>query len=198
MTEIAAAAAAALAAASGAAAQAPPENVRGRLVELTESSISVEVAPGKRLDMRLAPEWSVQVMRPIRLEDVQPGRFVGVIEQPQPEGYGLAREVHMFLPGVRMGEGQQPWDRPPGSTMTQGDIGPLSDTPQGKTFELSYAGGKRRIVAPKGVPVVLINNEGRENIKVGVEVFILAWPEADGRRRVDAVATGEGGALPPL
>jgi hypothetical protein len=197
MTEIAAAAAA-LAMAQSAAAQAPPENVRGKLVELTQNSISVEVAPGKRLDMRLAPEWSVQVMRPIRLEDLQPGRFVGVIEQPQSEGFGLAREVHMFLPGVRMGEGQQPWDRPPGSTMTQGDIGPLTDAPGGKAFELTYAGGRRKIVAPKDVPVVLINNEGRENIKVGVEVFILAWPEADGQRRVDAVATGEGGTLPPL
>lgn len=198
MKDVAAGVAAAALAAGTAAAQAPPENIRGRVVELTKDTISVELSGGARADMYLSPDWSVQVMHPIRLEDIPAGRFVGAIERPQPEGHGLASEVHMFLPGVRMGEGQAPWDRPPGSTITHGDIGALTDTPQGKAFELSYPGGTRKIIAPPGIPVVLINNEGRENIKVGIEVFILAWPQPDGRRRVDAVATGEGGTLPPL
>ncbi|HEY8572261.1 hypothetical protein [Phenylobacterium sp.] len=63
---------------------------------------------------------------------------------------------------------------------------------------MTYPGGKRHIVAPDGTPVVLISNEGRENIRVGVKVFILGWPEADGGLRVDAVATAPDGALPPL
>lgn len=179
-------------------AQAPPENVRGKIVALTQDSISVQQADGKRLDMRLAPAWSVQVMRPIRVEDMPVGRFVGTIELPQPDGTGRAVEVHMFLPGVRMGEGQQPWDRPAGAKITHGDLASVSDTPDGRWLELRYPTGARRIFAPKGTPAVLINNEGRENIKVGVETFILAWPEPDGRRRVDAVATGQDGVDPGL
>jgi hypothetical protein len=34
--------------------------------------------------------------------------------------------------------------------------------------------------------------------ETGVEVFILAWPQADGRLRVDAVGTGEDGRAPPM
>ena len=187
-----------LAAAGSSFAQVPPENVRGKIVALTEDSVSVQPADGKRLDMRLAPNWSVQVMRSIRVEDMPVGRFVGAIELPQPDGTGRAVEVHMFLPGVRMGEGQQPWDRPAGAKITHGDLISVSDAPDGRWLELRHPAGSRRIFVPKGTPAVLINNEGRENIKVGVETFILAWPEPDGRRRVDAIATGEGGVSPGL
>lgn len=187
-----------IAAAGSSFAQVPPEIVRGKIVELTETGVSVERADGKRLDMRLAPNWSVQVMRPVRVEDMPVGRFVGAIEIPQADGAGRAAEVHMFLPGVRMGEGQQPWDRPAGAKITHGDLMSVTDTPEGRWWELRYPAGTRRIFVPKGTPAVLINNEGRENIKVGVSTFILAWPEPDGARRVDAVATGEGGVDPGL
>jgi hypothetical protein len=191
------AATSALLLATAVAAQAPPKNVRGEVVELAADRIAVRTASGPVLRMRLAPEWSVQVMRPIDVAGIQPGAFVGVVETPDGD-VGRAHEVHKFLPGVRMGEGRQPWDRPAGSTLTSGDIGPVAKTDKGHTFELTFQGGKRRIVVPDGTPAVLINNEGRENIKVGVHVFILAWPEANGGLRVDAVATGEGGRLPPL
>lgn len=185
-------------AAAAAAAQAPPKNVRGEVVELTADRIAIRPLSGPVLRMRLAPEWSVQVMRPIDVAGIKPGAFVGAVETPAGDGVSRAHEIHQFLPGVRMGEGRQPWDRPAGSTLTSGEIGPVTKTAEGHAFDLSFQGAKRRIVAPAGTPVVLINNEGRENIKVGVQVFILAWPEADGGLRVDAVATGAGGALPPL
>ena len=193
-------AAAALLAASSAAAQAPPKNVRGEVVALAADRISVRPDSGPTLDMRLAPEWSVQVMRPLDLERIPAGSFVGAVETPVAGAadVGRAHEVHQFLPGVRMGEGRLPWDRPAGATMTSGVIGPVSRTPDGHAFDLSFEGGAHRILVPAGTPVVLINNEGRENIKVGVKVFILAWPEADGGLRVDAVATGPEGAAPPL
>lgn len=193
-----AAAATSLLLVTGAAAQAPPKNVRGEVVELTADHIAVRPATGPVLRMRLAPQWSVQVMRPIDVAAIKPGAFVGAVETPAGEGAGRAHEIHQFLPGVRMGEGRQPWDRPPGSTLTSGEIGPVTRTDRGHEFELTFQGGKRRVVVPAGTPVVLINNEGRENIKVGVHVFILAWPEASGALRVDAVATGEQGRLPPL
>lgn len=193
-------AAAAMLAATTAAAQAPPKNVRGEVVALTADRISVRPDTGPTLDMRLAPEWSVQVMRPLDLEKIPPGSFVGAIQTPVAgaTNTGRAYEVHQFLPGVRMGDGHLPWDRPAGSTMTSGDIGPVTRTADGHAFDLALATGRHRILVPAGTPVVLINNEGREHIKVGVRVFILAWPEADGSLRVDAVATGPDGTAPPL
>ncbi len=180
------------------AAPAPPRNVRGEVVELTADRIAVRTDGGETLRMRLAPTWSVQVFRPIKLAEIPVGAFVGAVETPLGPDAGLAHEVHRFQPGVRMGEGRLPWDRPAGSTITSGEIGPVVATVRGQEFDLSYSGQKRHIVAPTGAPVVLVSNEGHENIHVGAKVFILAWPEADGALRVDAVATGPGGALPPL
>jgi Xaa-Pro aminopeptidase len=173
-------------------------NVRGRVTELTSGRIAVQMATGETVRMRLTPDWSVQVMRPIPFGALETGRFVGAIERPQPDGTGRALEVHMFLPEVRFGAGSQPWDRPFGARMTQGELISARTTRTGFAFELAYGSERRRLVADKDLPVVLINNEGRDNIKIGVEVFILAWPEADGSLRVDAVATGVGGRAPPL
>ena len=177
---------------------APPVNIRGVVTALTDTSISVTEENGLKRDMRLSPDWSVQVMHPIAVSSIPPGRFVGAIEHPQPDGVGRAVEVHMFLPGVRMGEGHMPWDKPAGAMITHGDIGPVTSTPEGETFELTWPGGKRKIFAPKGTPAVFINNETRDRIKVGVGVFILGWPQPDGSMRVDAVATGPDGKAPPL
>jgi len=183
---------------TAAATQTPPINVRGRVVMLSDTAISVRQADGKVTAMYLSPEWSVQVMRPIALTDIKPGSFVGAVESPLAGDVGQAHEVHVFLPGVRMGEGHAPWDRPAGAMITHGDIGSVTVTDKGHEFDLSFPGGRRHIVARPGTPVVLINNEGRENIRENVEVFILAWPQSDGRLRVDAVATGVGGVAPPL
>jgi hypothetical protein len=174
--------------------------VRGRVVALTADRISVQEANGAITHMHLASEWSVQVMRGIGFDDLELGRFVGAIEAPGAGDDGDARalSVHMFLPGVRMGEGSQPWDRPFGSRMVQGELASAGPTSDGYAMELAYTGGRRRLTSSRDTPVVLINNEGRENTRVGIEVFVLAWPEPDGRLRADAVATGDEGRLPPL
>jgi Xaa-Pro aminopeptidase len=173
-------------------------NVRGRVVDLTPERIVVQSETGVVTRMKLSPDWSVQVMRPIPFSKLEIGRYVGAVEVPQGDTHGRAVEIHMYLPEVRMGEGSAPWDRPFGSRVTQGDLLAARETASGYELELSFSGGRRRLVASKDIPVVLINNEGRENIQVGVEVFILAWPQADGDLRVDAVGTGEGGIAPPM
>jgi Xaa-Pro aminopeptidase len=172
--------------------------VRGRVIALSDERISVQAPSGAVTHMQLSPAWSVQVMRRIPIEELHLGRFVGAIEVPESDDVGRALELHMFLPEVRMGEGEQSWDRPFGSRMVQGELAALTTTANGYALELVYRRGRRKLVAAHDIPIVLINNEGRENIKVGIEVFILAWPEANGRLRVDAVATGDEGRLPPL
>jgi Xaa-Pro aminopeptidase len=173
-------------------------NVRGRVVDLTPERIVVQSETGVVTRMKLSPEWSVQVMRPIPFSKLELGRYLGAVEMPENGDQGRALEIHMYLPQVRMGEGSAPWDRPLGSRVTQGDLLGARETASGYELELSFPGGRRRLVASKDIPIVLINNEGREHIKVGVEVFILAWPQADGQLRVDAVGTGEGGIAPPM
>lgn len=173
-------------------------NLRGRVVELTADRITIQTPDRGKVRGDLTPEWSVQVMRPIGFEDLAVGRFVGAVETPQPGGYGDALEVHMSLPHVRFAEGSMPWDQPFGARMTQGELRNARKTAEGYEIEVGFQGGSRRLKLGDSTPIVLINNEGRENIKVGVNVFVLAWPQPDGRLQVDAVATGEGGTPPPM
>jgi len=171
--------------------------VRGRVVSVDDERIDVVDTGGTVTHMRLSSDWGVQVMHPIAVTDLEVGRFVGATLRRTGDE-AAATELHMFLPGVRMGDGEQPWDRHLGARMVQGDLARVEPTTDGWEVELAHGQGSSTFRAPSDAPVVSIVNEGREHIQVGVDVFILAWPETDGSLRVDAVATGEDGALPPL
>jgi len=176
---------------------APPfVNVRGEVVELTRERIVVRSAKGETTSLDLAPAWSVQVMRPMRIQDARVGRFVGVITaKGAPD---RAVEAHVFSAGVKMGEGAMPWDRPPGGLLTQGALVSVTPSKDGAQLRLGHGGGEHVFTVPADAAVVSIDNEGRQHIRVGVKVLILGWPQAGGGLRADAVATGEGGTLPPL
>ena len=65
-----------LLAATAVAAQEPFRKVRGEVVELAPGRIAIRQASGEVLAMRLIPEWTVQVFRPIRLTDIPVGTTV--------------------------------------------------------------------------------------------------------------------------
>lgn len=175
-------------------------NVRGRVVELTDDEIGVRVDNGTVTRMDLAPDWSVQVMAATTVEALEPGRFVGavVVGEAGEAGGEQVVEVHMFEPGVRMGEGRQSWDRPFGSSMVQGELMAIDTTVTPGRLVIRAGESDHTFAVGDGVPAVRIDNVGREHIRPGVDTFVLAWPQADGRVRVDAAATGDGGNLPPL
>jgi len=162
----------------------------------TNSEIAAFV-DGKPQVIGLAPGWTVAVMKPITADAIQAGSFIGTAEMPQANGTGRSLEVHVFPPGVKMGEGHYGWDLKKGSMMTNGTVGKVVANADGRSFDVSYSTGVRHIVVPPKTPIVQIVPGDRAMIKPGVKVFIAAAQTPNGLVS-NGVAVGEHGKSPPM
>lgn len=182
-------------------AQAPPAPtvVRGTVTAMTETALTVKTAKGP-VQVGLAPIWSVAVMKPVAIDAIQAGSFIGTAEMPKKDGTaGTSLEVHVFPPGVKMGEGHYGWDLKPGSMMTNGTVGKVEAGKKGsRELDVTYSYGTRHITVPASVPVVQITGGKREMVKVGVPVFMVVQKSPTGALMAGSVSVGENGAKPPM
>ncbi len=185
----------------GAYAQAPaaPSVVRGVVTAMDVGSITVKGDKGKVQKVGLSPSWSVAVMKPVTPDAIKPGSFIGTAEMPQKDGTGRSLEVHVFPPGVKMGEGHYGWDLRKGSMMTNGTVGTVVAGKKGsRQLEVSYSYGKRMINVPANVPIVQITGGTRAQVKPGVPVFMVVQKGAGGQLMAGSVSIGENGARPAM
>jgi hypothetical protein len=175
-----------------------PTVVRGTVTAMTDTSLTVKTDKGPQV-VGLTPAWSVAVMKAVALDAIQPGSFIGTSEMPNKDGTsGKSLEVHVFPPGVKMGEGHYGWDLKPGSMMTNGTVGTVVAGKKGsRELDVSYSYGQRHIVVPAKVPVVQITPGKREMLKVGTPVFMVVGKTPNGLV-AGSVSIGENGAKPPM
>lgn len=184
-------------AAAAPAVAAGPKVVRGDVALLEGNTLTVRDGGDTRV-VTLTPNWSVSVLKPIAVTAIQPGSFIGTAEMPQAAGQGRSLEVHVFPPGVKMGEGHYGWDLAPGSMMTNGTVNTVVTAPAGgRELEVAYGTEKRRITVPPGVPVVQITGGDRAAIKPGVPVFMVVRDTPNGLM-AGSVSIGENGAKPTM
>jgi hypothetical protein len=190
-------AAALLAAGTVYAQAAAPQIIRGVVTAAKPDALTIKARDGKSINVALAPGWSVAVMKPVAVDQIQPGSFIGTAEMPQKDGNGKSLEVHVFPPGVKMGEGHYAWDLKKGSMMTNGTVGKVVAGKKGQELDVAYSYGTRHIVVPKNVPIVQITPGAPAMIKPGVAVFLVAQPGPKGLI-ANSVSTGENGKAPPM
>ena len=181
-------------------AAAPPANVkfiRGKITTLTATQVLVKGAEGKVETVQLTPNWTVQVTKPISINEIKPGSFIGTAEMPQKDGTGRSIEVHVFPPGVKAGEGHYSWGLKKGSMMTNGTVGKVAASAKGQALDVSYPTGTRHIVVPPKTPIVQIVPGTQALVKVGARVFIGALPTPKGLI-AGSIQIGEKGSAPPM
>jgi hypothetical protein len=172
--------------------------VRGTVTSVDARRIVVKTKAGPRA-VDLTPEWTVQVTKPVAMSEIKEGSFIGTAEMPQEDGSGRSLEVHVFPPGVKMGEGHYAWNLRKGSMMTNGTVGKVTAGAKGRELQVSYSTGTRKIVVPPKTPVVQITNGDRAMVKVGTPVFLVAFPKPGGGGSIaGSVAVGVNGAKPPM
>ena len=184
--------------ATSAQAQIAPTLVRGVVTAMAPNSLTVKAKGGKVQTVALTDTWTVSIMKPIGADAIQPGSFIGTAEMPQADGVGRSLEVHIFPPGVKMGEGHYNWDLKPGSMMTNGTVGKVVASRDGRQLDVTYPNGVRHLVVPPRVPIVQITPGARTDIKPGVSVFMVAFPSAKGGLISNAVSTGVKGKAPSM
>ena len=161
--------------------------IRGAVTAATDDALTIKDKDGK----------TVALMKPITVDAIQPGSFIGTAEMPKGDNSGTSLEVHVFPPGMKMGEGHYDWNLKKGSMMTNGTVGKVVKGKSGQELDVAYSYGTRHIVVPKKVPIVQITGGDRTMIKPGAKVFLIAQPTAAGLVS-NSVSTGEGGKAPPM
>ncbi len=175
-----------------------PTIVRGAIAQISANVVKIRTRDGKLLAIALAPDWNVQVTKPVTLDAIQPGSFIGTAEMPQANGSGRSLEVHVFPPGVKLGEGHYGWDLRKGSMMTNGTLPTVPGAHRTREIDVSYATGTRHIVVPANVPIVQITPGARDMARPGVSVFLIAVKTPSGALATNGLAIGEGGRAPPM
>jgi len=179
-------------------AQPPPGVARGTIAALDHDNLVLKVADGTIETIALAKDWTVTVLKPLDIDAIQPGSFIGTAEMPQKNGTGRSLEVHVFPPGVKAGEGHYAWDLREGSMMTNGTVGKVTSRASGRELLVTYPNGQRRIVVPKDVPIVQFTNGERALIKPGIPAFLIVVKSPAGELTSNGIAIGVDGAKPPM
>jgi len=177
----------------------PPVHIRGQVQSLDGDTLVVAQKTGAPVTIKLSPHWLVVVVKPITVDAIQPGSFIGTTEVDRPDGLGQSVEVHVFPPGVKLGEGHYPWDLQPHSMMTNGTVGTVKAGASGRELDVAFPTGSRHIVVPPDTPIVQMTFAPDHGlVKPGAGVFVIAAPQADGTYTAGNLTIGENGAAPPM
>jgi hypothetical protein len=174
--------------------------VRGTIVGLEGSTLTVKTREGPNAVLIMKPGWKMAGVAKASLEDIKPGDFVGIASLPTSSGGDGAVEVLVFPPAMKgTGEGSYPWDLKPKSTMTNATVTNAVKGVEGRTLDLSYSGGKeKKISIPDGVPIVTFGPATEADLKPGAAVFVPAQRGDDGALAAGFVVVGTNGVDPPM
>jgi hypothetical protein len=196
-----AAAALTLVAASAAFAQQKPTHVRGTILKVDGNTLSVRLRDGSAATVKLADNARITAMTLAQLSDIKEGSFIGVTAMPQADGSQKAIGLHIFMDAQRgvVPAGFIPWDREPGSTMTNADVATKVEAVDGQTLTVKYKDGEKKVVVPPTTPVVRFNPGTKDDLKPGAQFFIVAGTKQDdGTITAPAINVGRDGAVPPM
>jgi uncharacterized protein (DUF2147 family) len=194
--------AAALAVAGAASAQdAKPVHLRGTIEKVDGNVLTVKVRGGGDTTLKLADNPRITAMTKAQLSDIKEGSFIGVTAMPQADGSQKAIGLHIFMDAQKgvVPEGFTPWDREPGSTMTNADVATKVTAADGDTLTVKYKDGEKKVTVGPSTPVARFAPGNKDDLKPGAQFFIVAaTKQADGSYTAGAINVGRDGAAPPM
>lgn len=209
------------------AAAAAPVRVRGSVVAITSSAITVHTAKGD-VSASLKSDTAFVSVVPSDLSHVATGGYVGAASKTV-GGKLIALSLIVFPPSMKgAAEGHAAYDILPdttlsggartassmtnasvkaisarqgaprvNSTMTNGSV--ATATAQGgvRLLTVTYKGGEQHILVPPTAPIVAFVPGGASMIKPGAPVFVNG-DETNGKITAGLVAVGSHGVAPPF
>ncbi|MGB6660662.1 MAG: hypothetical protein WBE48_06525 [Xanthobacteraceae bacterium] len=192
----------ALFAASLAVAQSPQSvRVRGTIDKVDGQTLTVKSRDGGTLTIKLADNPRVTALVKTSLADIKVGDFIGVTAMPQPDGSQKAIGLHIFMAAQRgvVPAKFLPWDREPGSTMTNADVESSVASIDGQIMMVKYSDGEKKIIVPPNTPVVRYVPGNMDDLKPGAQIFVIAGQRMpDGTITTPAINVGRDGVAPPM
>jgi len=179
-----------------------PIRIRGTVVFADQKTIIVKDRGGEVVTLARATDMPVSEVYLIKLADIKKGSFIGTAAMPQADGTEKALEVLVFPEAARgTGEGHYPWDLQPSSTMTNATVADMTASPTsvrgGQQLHLTYKGGEKTVIVPRGTPVVTFRPGTDALLVSGAKVLVNAQ-EKNGTPTALRVLAGRDGFTPPM
>jgi hypothetical protein len=173
-----------------------PQIVAGQVKSATATQLTI-ASQGKTETVDLTPQTVIMAAHKGTLADIKPGSFIGTTNVPNGDGVGSSTEVHIFPPGIKMGEGDRPMGPAPGSgtasrmtngtvssagpatggsRMTNGAVGAVSGGAGGVEMDVAYQGGKRHIIVSPKTPVQVMSLASPRQLTKGTAVVLGVVP----------------------
>jgi hypothetical protein len=181
--------------------EAPPVRIRGTIEKVDGNTLMVKARDGSSVKVTLADNARVTAMVKSQLSDIKQGSFIGVTAMPQPDGSQKAIGLHIFMPAQKgvVAEGFRPWDREPGSTMTNADVATQVTGADGQTLTVKYKDGEKKVIVAPNTPIVRMAAGSKDDLKPGAQFIIMAaQKQPDGSLVAPAINVGRDGAAPPM
>ena len=179
----------------------PPVRIRGTIEKVDGSMLTVKARDGSTMQVKLADNARVTAMVKATLADIKVGSFIGVTAMPQPDGSQKAIGLHIFMDAQKgvVPARFSPWDREPGSTMTNADVESTVAGVDGQTIMVKYPDGEKKVIVPPNTPVVKFEPGSMADVKPGAQFIIIAAQKApDGSLTAAGINVGRDGAAPPM
>jgi len=177
----------------------PPLRLPGTIEKVEGDTIWVRPYEGGGLfEIALDKKLNVFGVSPGTLADLKTGAFIGVGAMPQADGSQRAMQITVFAESQRgLGEGFRPWDRAPGTTMTNATIDTTVAGVDGRTLTVKYKGGEQKIVVPPDVVILAYAPGDRGELKTGAHVMVPSVKrKLDGSLSADRINVGRAGVVP--
>ena len=185
-----------------AAAQQPqPLHIRGEIQAVDGPVLIIKARDGNVMKIKLADNARITAMVKASLADIKQGSFIGVTAMPQPDGSQKAIGLHIFMDSQRgvVPARFSPWDREPGSTMTNADVESAVTGVDGQTIMVKYSDGEKKVIVPPDTPVVRFVPGNASDLKPGAKMIIMGAQKApDGSLTAAAINVGRDGVAPPM
>ena len=185
----------------GAAQQPPTVRIRGEIQAVDGSMLTIKARNGDIMKIKLADNARITAMVKASLADIKQGTFIGVTAMPQPDGSQKAIGLHIFMDAQRgvVPARFSPWDREPGSTMTNADVESTVAGVDGQVIMVKYPEGEKKVIVPPDTPVVRFVPGNASDLKPGAKMIIIAGQkQPDGTVVAPAINVGRDGAAPPM
>ena len=174
---------------------APPHRIRGTIDSITATQLVVTSRSGNSVTFAITGDTKAAGERTVPISAIQTGSYIGSAAVPAGHGKLRALEVTVFPPAMKgVGEGHYGWDLTPNSSMTNGTVGNLVVS-NGNTMTVDYKGGKKTIMVPSDVPIVMIDPGAMSDLKPGVKVIV--FPSMTDPKTAARILYGENGITPP-
>jgi hypothetical protein len=182
--------------------QTPPTvRVRGEITKVDGPTLSIKARDGQDHTVKLADNARITALVKASLADIKTGAFIGVTAMPQPDGSQKAIGIHIFLDSQKgvVADRHMPWDREPGSTMTNANVESTAAGVDGQTVMVKYKDGEKKVIVPPNTPIAAYAPGDQGDLKPGAKIFIIAaQKQPDGSLVAPAINVGRDGVAPPM